>query len=831
MKKLVLMVSMVVALTTMGFAQNKTGKISGTVIDGNQKTIESATIALLNAKDSTVVKYAVADKNGMYRFENIAAGKYMVSITAVGHSKGFSEPAEISDSKNEISVKTIELVPVAKGLASVTVTSKKPLIEQKIDRTIVNVEASVTNVGSSALEVLEKSPGITVDKDGNISLKGKAGVMVLVDGRPTQLGGTDLANLLRSMNATQLDQIEIMTNPPAKYDAAGNAGVINIKTKKNKQMGYNGTLSLGYGQGKYPKFNEGINFNYRKGKINVFTNLNHNYRKGFQNLDIQRNFRNEDTKEITSYFDQQARMMNEGNSYNAKVGVDYFVDKKTTLGVVVSGLSNQGDFQNKNTALIYSPVGSLQDITKALSLSNNDFKNLSTNLNYRRVLDTTGKEITADLDYLVYNTEDNNSLSNYYFNASGNTKQKGDTLYGFLPQDIQILSGKVDYLQPLKKGAKFEAGIKTSFVKTDNNAQYDTVHNGTIVRDLGRSNYFVYEENINAAYVNLSTPLSKKLNVQLGLRLENTTNNGRSTGFTFNNGTSEFEAFDTTFKNNYTQLFPTAYFQYVVNEKNNLGLNYGRRIRRPNYESLNPFIEFLDRYTYEQGNPNLKPQFSHNIELSHTFKNILTTTLNYTKTTDIIQQVIEQNTAKKETFIKQQNIADQRQYGVAVNLGMPVNKWWTSNIYVNASNNRFSGIVNGDQVTIEANMLMLNGSQQFKISKNFSAEVSGFYRTAGLEGVIKTKPMGMVSAGFSQTVLKGKGTLRLNIRDLFYTQKFQAETRYGNVDAAFQTNRDSRVANLGFTYRFTKGKMNGAPKRRAGSANDEQSRVGGGSGN
>jgi hypothetical protein len=217
--------------------------------------------------------------------------------------------------------------------------------------------------------------------------------------------------------------------------------------------------------------------------------------------------------------------------------------------------------------------------------------------------------------------------------------------------------------------------------------------------------------------------------------------------------------------------------------------------------------------------------------LSHTYKNILTTTLNYTKTTDIIQDVIEQNTEKNETFVKKQNIANQRQYGLSVNLGMPITKWWTSNIYVNGSNNLFSGIVNGEQVTVKASMIMLNGSQQFKISKTFSAEISGFYRTAGIEGVIKTKPMGMMSAGFSQQIMKGKGTLRLNIRDVFYTQQFRAETRYANVDAAFQNSRDSRVANLGFTYRFSKGKINGAPKRRAGSANDEQNRVGGGNGN
>ncbi|MDQ3683069.1 MAG: TonB dependent receptor, partial [Bacteroidota bacterium] len=507
MKQILTLLTVVLAsLTIVSHAQTKTGKIAGNVIDGNSKTIEAATIALLKAKDSSAVKFSTANKTGRFEFDGIIEGRYMVAVTAVGHSKGFSETFEINDQNTTVNLKTIELIPQAKSIGGVTVNAKRPLIEQKIDRTIVNVEASVTNVGSSALEVLEKSPGITVDKDGNISLKGKAGVIVLVDGRQTQLGGSDLANLLRSMNANQLDQIEIMTNPPAKYDAAGNAGIINIKTKKNKQVGYNGTVTLGYGRGKHSRFNEGLNMNYRNSKINLFTNLSHNYRMREQELDIQRNFRNRSSKEVLSFFDQEARMLNKFNSFNTKIGLDYFASKNTSFGFVVGGLSNPGSFTNRNTTLIYTPPGSLQSQTKALSVSEKNFKNFSTNLNFRQLLDTAGKEVTADLDYITYDSKTQQSLSNYYFDAVGNTNAKGDTLYGMLPQDIQILSGKIDYLHPLKKGARFEAGIKSSFVKTDNNARYDTVSNGTLVHDNNRSNHFIYEENINAAYVNLSTP-------------------------------------------------------------------------------------------------------------------------------------------------------------------------------------------------------------------------------------------------------------------------------------------------------------------------------------
>ncbi|HZH36515.1 MAG TPA: TonB-dependent receptor, partial [Flavisolibacter sp.] len=792
----------------------KIGQVTGSVKDGAQKTIASATISLLRTKDSASVKFSVASKDGRFTFDGIDTGRFLVSVTAVGHKKSFSPSFEISALKPSVSLDVIELTPLPKSMNAVTVVARRPLVEHKIDRMVVNVDASVTNVGSSALEVLEKSPGISVDKDGNISLKGKAGVMVLVDGRPTQLGGADLANLLRSMNADQLDQVEIMTNPPARYDAAGNAGIINIKTKKNKMVGYNGSLSASYGQGMVPKINEGFNFNYRQGKWNLFTNLSHAYRENRQYLDIQRNFINETTKELASHFDQEARIRNSRKSYNGKVGADFFASKNTTVGVVLSGQTSPSTFSNRNLTNIFDNNKVLTNQTRALSLQDESWKNFSSNFNLRHVIDSTGKEITADLDYITYKAGNNQSLSNYYFDRNGAKTQKSDTLYGRLPQDINIYSGRVDYTMPMKGGARFEAGLKTSFVATDANAIYDTLNNGSVIRDLNRSNHFKYEENINAAYVNLSGPLSKKWSGQLGLRLENTIAKGNQLT------TKE------TFNRNYTQLFPTAFLQYAADKTNSFVLNYGRRIRRPNYESLNPFIEFLDRYTYQQGNPNLRPQFSHNIELSHTFKGFLTTTLNYTQTNDIIQQVIEQNHATNETFVKQANIANQRQYGLAVSANKSITKWWTNSIYVNVFHNRFEGTVNNTPVTIDAASLMLNGSQQFKLSKTLTAELSGWFRTAGVEGVIKAAQMGGLNAGVSQQIMKEKGTIRLNVRDIFYTQQFRGTAKYADVDASFQERSDSRVVTLGFTYRFSKGKVGGV-KRRASSANDEQNRVGG----
>ena len=823
MKKIFVLVCM--AIATLSQAQTKTGKISGKVIDGNSKTIEASTITLLNAKDSAAVKFSVADRNGNFQFENIAFGQYIVSVSAVGHQKGYSEIFDLSEANAVIALKTIELISAAKSLSGVTVTSKKPLIEQKIDRTVVNVEAAITNVGSTALEILEKSPGITVDKDGNVSLKGKAGVQIYIDGRPAYLSGQDLMNLLRNMNASQLEQIEIMTNPPTKFDAAGNSGVINIKTKKNKQFGYNGSLSLGYTQGYYPRTNESFNFNYRSGKLNLFSNFSHSYMHGYQKLDIQRNFIEKTTKEITSIFDQLSKMTNENLFYNAKIGVDYQLSTKTTVGAVFSGFINPRTWKAKTYTDIFNADNSLRSKTNAANRNDENWKNRSANFNFHHVFDSTGQEITADIDWINYNATSFQSLVSRYYDAQGNETVNPDTLLTRLPQQITIKSGKIDYTLPLKKNAKFEAGVKSSYVQTDNNAIFNKVLNDVTTLDSGRVNHFIYKENINAAYVNYNRPVNKKLNIQLGLRLENTVAKGHSKGYGYDTVQNRFVDFDSKFNRNYTQLFPTFYLQYTLNKKNQFGINYGRRIERPDYKDLNPFVHFLDRYTYEQGNPKLKPQFAHNIELSHIYGGFLTTTVNYTATNNIIQQVLEQNDATNETFIKKSNIARLHQIGISVSGYKQITKWWSGNIYANLYNNQFEGIVNEEQVKIGVTSLTAQVQQQFKFGKGWGAEVSGFYRTKELEGVIFIKPLGQVNLGISKQILKNKASIRLNVRDAFNTTNFKGYSKYGTVDAQFQNYNYSRSISLNFTYHFNRGKINGNGQRKRGSADDEQNRV------
>lgn len=739
-------------------------------------------------------------------------GTYLVSASSVGHRNVFSNPLVVAGSVSVVDAGVLQLVADNQKLKEVVVQSKKQFIERKPDRTVLNVDASITNAGATAMEILEKSPGVLVDKDGNISLKGKQGVVIFIDGKPSYLSGPDLANMLKSMAASQLDQVEIMTNPPAKYDAAGNAGIINIKTKKIKTIGYNGSISSSFMQGKYSRTNESLNLNYRNKTINLFGNYGFRKDKKYAELTIIRKFRDKDTRDLLSIFDQKTILINDNTSNNAKLGIDINLSKKTTVGAVVSGFINGEDFSSESSIQLLNRLANADSSTFSQTQTDSRWKNFSANVNLRHVFDSTGRELSFDADYVHYTQNNNQTLGNRYFDAFKVPHGVADSLLSSIPSSIKIYSAKADYTQNLPGKAKLEAGVKASFVTTDNDARYNYLVNGTNTFDTARSNHFIYEEQIRAAYINMSKPFGKKWSTQLGLRVENTFSDGNqvTTG--------------QRFERNYTQLFPTAFISYDMNSKNNFSMNYGRRIERPDYGDLNPFYMFIDKYTYQAGNTNLKPQVSHNIELTHTYAGNFTTTLNYSKTNDLINDVIDQDESKNETFITKSNIASQEQVGISSSAMIAVKKWLTINLYANFSNNRFIGFINNAHVDLASNLFSSNLGAQFDMGKGWNAELNGFYRSSGLDGVLVIGSMGALNAGIAKSVLKNKGNVKLGFRDILWTQKFKGSAEYAYIDTRFTQQRDSRQVSLSFNWRFGNAKI-AAPKRKSGGASSEQNRV------
>ncbi|MBS1512062.1 MAG: TonB-dependent receptor [Bacteroidetes bacterium] len=831
MKKLLNLLT-AVGITTLLHAQTKTASITGNVINPDNKPVDAATIQLLKAADKSLVKVAVSDKTGTYNFDKIAAGKYMVSITAVGFAKKLSEPFTVTASAAPVSVASVQLTPQVKGLNEVTVVSTKPFIEQKTDRTVVNVEASPSNAGATALEVLEKSPGVTVDNDGNISLKGKQGVIVMMDGKPTYLSGTDLANVLRNMPASALDQIEIMTNPSSKYDAAGNSGIINIKTKKNRAKGSNGSIAIGNTTSIFDhngtneltwKPNVSINYNYKKNKINFFGNAVYNYREGRAGLDlVSRYYR--DGKPLDSINNVNTYFRFRNNNYTLKTGLDFTPNKRTTYGIVLNGFLFAGRPHPVTNTTFTTLAGVPFSKLNTNVLNKLSFDNIGANFNYRHAFDSTGTELTLDLDYGHYNNTSDQVLSTGFFDGSNNKTADSMFLNGHLPSLIDIYSVKSDFVHNYKNGIKLETGIKSSYVTSDNLVEYLRKAGTNWVPDA-RNNHFVYKENINAAYVNASKDF-KKWTVQTGVRAENTNTKG-------------VQAIDnSSVKRSYVSLFPTAFVSYKADDKNTFTVSAGRRLQRPNYQDLNPFTFFLDSLSYRQGNPYLSPQFSYNYELSHNYKGKLITTINYTDTRDVISQIINRKKGSNGEiigFLTSDNIASYTNAGIAISAPVKPVKWWNANLYGNVYRNHYKGTYisneTGHAEVVDLDLAFtsftLNINNNFMLGKGWSAELSGFYRYKTIEQLSLSYPMGQMNFGVAKNnVLKGKGSLRLNARDPFGWQKYHGLTQYGTVDIDIRNHWDNRQYGVSFTYRF--GKQQGQQRRRTSGTEEEQQRVGGG---
>jgi iron complex outermembrane receptor protein len=801
-------------------AQNKTGKISGIVLDANDNPLSSVSVSLLRAKDSSLKKMAVTGKDGKYEFENISEGNYIILVTAAGYAKNMSKSFLVSSNAGAVEAEAMKMTPAAKNLGGVTVTASRPFIETKIDKTVVNVDASPTNAGATALEVLEKSPGIMVNSDGIISLRGKSGVIVMMDGKPSYLSPADLANLLKNMPASAIDQIEIMTNPSARYDASGNSGVINIKTKKGRAAGFNGSVMVGATTSFFrntngtfyviPKSQNSINFNYRKKKINFFGNYNPNYFRGRSNLEITRTKLYQD-KTVYGYNDVETEFKFGNNNHTLKLGLDYFSSKKNTFGMVVSGFTFSG--HPTPHTITTSSDENHQPLSVMVSRTDNKikFKNLTSNFNFRHQFDSTGRELTADFDFIAYDNRSLMTLTTDFFSGAMQPAGNELILKGDLPSKIKIYSLKSDYSHPLKKGGKLEAGFKSSFVENDNRVSYIRWDGTNWIPD-SRSNHFIYDENINALYLNANKQF-KKWSLQAGLRLENTV----AKGYQVTN--------DSSFKRNFTNLFPTAFISYAVNKNNNFTLSYGRRITRPNYQDLNPFIYFLDSLSYRKGNPFLLPQFSHNIELSHSFKNKLITTLNYNITSDVISQILKTN--GDLVYLTADNVARFRNMGISITAPFPVTKWWTANIFLNVFNNHYEGLYENKPLDLNYTSFMINMTQTFTIKQGFTLEMTGFYRAKGVDQLSINEPVYVISFGGQKQVLKGKGTVRLNLRDPFWLQQFKSKTQYDIIDTRMKNRFDSRQVTVSFTYRFGKnGQQNPPPRRRNNASQEEQNRVG-----
>jgi len=786
-------------------------RIEVPVIDDQKAAIPFATVELLRYNDSAIVATSITDSTGIVVFENISMGQYRIRVSMVNKVTQYSGLIQLPLPENEKRLQAIVL-PASKGmLQEVTVTGRKPFIQQLADKTVINVEASITSAGATVMEVLEKSPGVSVDRDGNISLKGKSQVLIMIDGKQTYLSGTDLAALLNGMSATQVETIELMTNPPAKYDAAGNAGIINIRTKKQRQQGFNGTVTMGYGQGQYPKTNNSVALNMRSGKFNFFLNYNLNAARNFTDMYALRTYYEADLKTVDAQLEQPTLF--EGRFFNQswRSGIDFFLNKKTTIGMVYSGLDLSRKSNSTADAQWLNETGSTDSIINSLSTTNGGWGNNAINLNVRHVIDAK-KEITADLDFLGYRNRSNTFFQNSFSGAGGYQEE----IKGNLPSNIKIYSGKADYTDRFSSTGKFEAGWKSSRVTTDNLAEYFYLDNGNWLPDLNRTNHFLYTENIHALYGNVQKEFNK-ISLQGGLRYEYTGYDGEQLG----NAARK----DSSFSRRYNSLFPTLFFSYKADSSNTISISAGRRIDRPAFQKLNPFVFIINKYTNQVGNPYFKPQYTWNFGATHLYKELLVTSVSYSYVKDYFSQIFLSDTSGNIIYTEG-NLGRMQSIGLSMSLHVKPFSWWTLNLQADFLYKKIEGVLWKDY-TAEISQLNANMTNQFQFNKGWAAELSGFYITKAQNDIQEVlEPNGQLNAGISKQILKKQGTIRLNVRDLFWTNNMSGLTYFQQTDEYFTIKRDSRVVNISFTYRF--GKAFKTTARRGSGAQEEMNRVGAG---
>jgi hypothetical protein len=785
--------------------------LKGTVRNSDGSPAADVIIQLLKAADSTLVKSEFSDNAGLYSFESVAQGDYLLQASSAGNKPELFGPVKVSGPVRH----DLQLRPAAVNLQEVQVTTRVPYIERTKGKVVLNVENSINSEGYTAFDVLEKAPGVRIDNNENMSLNGKPGTIIYIDGKPTPMSGSDLANYLKGISSSMIEKIELIANPSSKYDAAGSS-IINIRLKKDQRVGTNGSANVFYGQGIYPKAGGGLSLNHREKKIGVYGSYNYANRRSFTNLELERQFSVKDS--FAGAYIQDNLLKFDFQTHVARTGVDYYANKKNTFGLLLSGVDNRFNPTGENISEVYDHSDKLVSYFGTSNRSHDHWHNYSVNLNYKHAIDSLGSEFTTDLDYARYGNATQQNFTTKYYDVEHEEYANPYLLYGNLGGQLDIYAIKNDLTKVFRDGMRMEGGQKSSFVIADNNLAFYNRSSGSDVYDSTKSNHFIYKENINALYVNFSKDV-KKWSLQAGLRVEHTAVDGRQL------------VYGTGFKRNYAQLFPSGVLTYKPHENHSVELNFSRRIRRPGYDQLNPFKFYLDPTTYKEGNPYLRPEITQNYELSHVFKQKITTTLGFSRTSDnIIETIAPLASDPRITVQTNRNLARVDVYSFLFTLPVEIRKWWYTSTSLNIYYAGYSGNIANTPIRNRGNLVTnLNTTNTFNLNKIWSLEVSGFYNTREIYAYDVINPRWWVNAGIQCKVFNNKGTFRVNVNDIFYTNKIGAEVNYTGYKEYFLVRRDTRVVTVNFSWRFGKTSVPQS-RRRQGGAEDVKQRASSGNG-
>ncbi|RWU06410.1 outer membrane beta-barrel family protein [Pedobacter chitinilyticus] len=816
MKKILLIMTCLLAWGA-AFAQKK-GNISGKIVTETNEPLPYSLVKLVNIADTTKTMEVSANLDGLYQFVNVSEGQYLLRVKMVGYQPYNGQ--KFSFSGSDLQLPEIKMQSTSKQLKEVSVVGQKPFVERKADKTVLNVENNATAAGNSVLELLEKAPGVTIDRQTDqIKLNNKAGITVMVDGKTNYLSGADITTVLSNMTSDQVASIELITNPSSKYDAAGNAGIINIKLKRNKNFGTNGSAVLNTGWGGVKdgpnnlyRHSANLNLNHRTEQWNIFGNTTYNTRSGFNETLLTRTA---NTPSMRTTFDQSFNRKQKSPGYSAKIGADYYASKKTVLGVMVDFFNAKNEVMGLSSADVNEYQGNTHTLSyiKQNNGNNSKMQNVTANFNVKHDLPKEEANITFDVDYANYTMDRNDSFDARYLNTA-QQETNSSNLRNIVDAKIDVIAAKTDFSWPFSKTLKFEAGLKSSFVNTNNDFVSEQLSNGSWADILGRSNLFIYKENINAAYSNLSKTW-KKWDLQLGLRAEHTHSKGHS--ITSNKIVDR----------NYVSLFPSVFLKQELSKNHSFNYSYSRRIDRPSYQQLNPFVQYLDPYTIDSGNPYLNAQFTDNFEFAYNFKEF-SLSFNYADVRGMITQVSRQNDATRQIEVQRQNFGHANLYNANLFVPLKITKQWSMQNNFSANYQKYEdGTLVGAQFQKSKVSFNFNTSQSFVFSKTFRAELSFWYDSPRIRGVEETTiAQYALNLGVQKSLMQNRIKLRLSVDDILNTNYWEGRMKYQNVDMYVTNHYVNRRASFSINYSFGNQQVKSARNRKT-SLEDIKGRTGG----
>lgn len=778
------------------------GKVEGYVQDASfDKPLQGANIVLLSAKDSLQVSGTTSDEQGYYSFQNVSGGNYLIVVLFIGYENVYSDVFTVSDTK--VIVPNLSMQSAVTELEGVEIKTVKDRYEVFSDKIVLNVENSISAATTNAFDLLKKAPGVAIDQEDNIKLNGAAGVRIQFDGRDINLPWSAIVNILKTMPTSAIGKIEVMSNPSAKYDAEGTAGIINICFKVEKQVGWSGSIGSWVNNNKVWSVGGDATVNYVGPKSTIYASYGYSQWNNKSSVRAQ-------TDSQRPLGDTIRRITTEegGNFYTShllRVGYDYKLNTKQTLGASIHfGKDGWGALSTMRPTYLYhsgngyTTPDSCYFENLDISMKNN---NVSVNLNFTHQFDTTGKKLTLNLDGTLYENTMALNVENRYFSSMVATVPRlHEAMKQKTPSDSYILVFRGDYTHPFNETFRMEVGLKNGLVYNDNTFE------GTILQadnswlaDTNRNNHFQYTEDILAAYVMLSKTFSLKFSLSGGLRAEQT--------FVHGNQITTKEVFS----KNYLNIFPNVNISYSITPRNMFSLSYSYRIDRPDYSELNPFIFKGNEYEYRKGNIDLEPAFSHNLTLNYTWNYSVFATVTYGYSDGNTMRNISYDPSTLRMVTYPDNMASSQMVNLSLSTRQSIFSWWTFFITGGASYGSNKALSQGKTVETSLWVYNLFGNSSFILPKKWTIELSGYYQSGFVWGISRADGYRGMSVGVKKTLWNDKLDIRLTVNGLFDNETFHMISNYPHMRMERWMQHNQLMVGLNATLRF--GNHNQQPDR------------------